>query len=161
MAGFNDFEAADDNDSYDSNAETKLDANISDVEFINDQNDFNESVETYYALTNVNRRLEDAMQDSFIDFDYSQEVNNYCPDDYDPSNDVIDKFKDSSKKVNEFRSTILITNVLENKDSFCFALLFAVRYQLKNKKDEFSVDVLQKDIENDQLYDVLLSAKKN
>ena len=25
---------------------------------------------------------EDTMQDSFIDFDYSQEANNYCPDDY-------------------------------------------------------------------------------
>ena len=82
MADFVDFEAVDDYDSYDSNAETKLDANISDVEFINDKNDFNESVETYYAFTNVNRRLEDAMQDSFIEFDYSQEANNYCPDDY-------------------------------------------------------------------------------
>ena len=160
MADFVDFEAVDDYDSYDSNAETKLDANISDVEFINDKNDFNESVETYYAFTNVNRRLEDAMQDSFIEFDYSQEANNYCPDDYDPSNDVIDEFKDSSKKFNDFRSTILITNVLENRDSFYFALLFAVRYQLKNKKDEFSVDEMQKDIEIDQLYDVLLSVKK-
>ena len=34
------------------------------------------------------------MQDSFIDFGYSQEANNYCPDDYDPSDDVIDEFKD-------------------------------------------------------------------
>ena len=72
MANFVDSEAVNDNNNYDSNAETELDVNISDVEFIDDENDFNESVDTYYAFTNVNRRLEDAMQDSFTDFDYSQ-----------------------------------------------------------------------------------------
>ena len=121
MANFVNFEAVDDNNNYDSNAETELDANTSDVEFIDDENDFNESVETYYAFTNVNRCLEDALQDSFTDFGYSQESNNYCPDDYHPSDDVIDECKDSSKKVNDFRSTILILQGLENKDSFYFA----------------------------------------
>ena len=120
MADFVDFEAVDDNDNYDNNAETELDANMNDVEFIDDENDFNESVETYYAFKNVNRRLEDAMQDSFIDFDYSQEANNYCSDDYDPSNDVIDEFKDSSKKDNNFRSALLILQGLENKDLLFF-----------------------------------------
>ena len=94
MANFVEFEAADDNDNYDSNAETELDANICDFELINDENNFNESVETYYAFTNVNRRLEDAMQDTFIDFGYSQEANNYCPNDYNPSDEVIDEIKD-------------------------------------------------------------------
>ena len=83
MADFVDFQAIDDNDNYDSNTDAESDANVSDIEFIDDENDFNESVETYYALTNVNRCLENAVQDSFIDFDYSQEANNYCPDDYD------------------------------------------------------------------------------
>ena len=160
MAEFVHFQPVDDNDNCDSNAETELDANITDVEFINDENDFNKSVETYYDFTNVNRHLEEAMQSSFIDFDYSQEVNNYCPDDYGPSDDVIDKFKDSSKKVNDFKNTVLIPHGLENKDSFYFDLLFAIRQQLKNKKDECSVDELQKDIENYKLYDALLSAKK-
>ena len=121
-----DFEAVNDNDNYDSNIETELDANIGDVEFIDDENDFNESVETHYAFTNVNRHPEDAMQDSFINFDYSQEANNYCPDDYDSSDDVIDEFKDSSKKVNHFRSTFLIPHSLENKDRFI--LLFFLQY---------------------------------
>ena len=149
MVEFVGFQAVDDNDNYDSNAKTELDANIIDVEFINDENDFNKSVETYYAFTNVSRHLEDAMQNSFIDFDYFQEANNYCPDDYGPSNDVIDKLKDSSRKVNDFKNTLLIPHGLENKD-----------FILKNKKDECSVDELQKDIENHQLYDALLSAKK-
>ena len=50
------------------------------------------------------------------------------------SDDVIDKCKDSTKKVNDFSSTLLIPHGLQNKDSFYFALLFAIRYQLKNKK---------------------------
>ena len=81
MAGFADFQAID-------NTEAEPDANVSDIEFIDDGNNFNENVETYYVFTNVNRRLENAVQDSFIDFDYSQEVNNYCSGDYGPSDDV-------------------------------------------------------------------------
>ena len=97
----------------------------------------------------------------FNDFDFSKEANNYCPNDYDPSDDVIDEFKDSAKKVHDFKSTLLIQHGLENIDSFYFILLFAIRYQFKNKKDECSIDALKNDIENDQLYDVLFSTKDN
>ena len=63
------------------------------------------------------------------------------------SDDVIDKCKDSTKKVNDFRSTFLIPHGLQNKDSFYFALLFAIRYQPKNKKKyECIIDELQKDL---------------
>ena len=41
------------------------------------------------------------MQDSFIDFDWSQEANNYCMDDYDPTKETIDKFKYSAKRVED------------------------------------------------------------
>ena len=80
MADFVEFEAAvdDDNDDYNSEVE---DTNVSDIDDFIDGNSYDESVETYYAFTNVNKRLEDAVQDSFDDFDYSQEANNYCPDD--------------------------------------------------------------------------------
>ena len=62
------------------------------------------------------------------------------------SDDVIDKCKDSTKKVNDFSSTLLIPHGLQNKDSFYFALLFAIRYQLTNKKNECIIDELQKDL---------------
>ena len=97
----------------------------------------------------------------FNDFDFSKEANNYCPNDYDPSDDVIDEFKDSAKKVHDFKSTHLIQHGLENIDSFYFILLFAIHRQFKNKKDECSIDELKNDIENDQLYDVLFSTKDN
>ena len=101
------------------------------------------------------------MQDFFIHFDFSQKANNYRLDDHDPSDDVIDDFKYSSKKVYDFKGTLLIPRGLENKDSFYCDPLFAICYQLKNKKNECGVDELKKDIENDQFYDVLFSAKEN
>ena len=72
--------------------------NKSDVEFIDNQNDFDENVEVYYAFTNVNMGVDDAMPDSFIDFDYSQEASSYSADDYGPSKEIIDQFEDSAKK---------------------------------------------------------------
>ena len=44
MADFVDFEATDDNDNCDSNTKAKLDANVSDVKFIEDENSFDECV---------------------------------------------------------------------------------------------------------------------
>ena len=71
------------------------------------------------------------MQDPFIDFNYSQEANDYCLYDYDPSEEIIDEFKDSAKKVTDFKHTLLILQGFENIDSFYYAILYAIRYQLK------------------------------
>ena len=100
------------------------------------------------------------MQDSFIDLDYSQEANSYCPDDYDPSEEIIDKFKESAKKVEDFKRTLLILQGFENIDSFYCAILYAIQYQLRNKKNECqNDDELKKDIDNDKSYDALFAAK--
>ena len=162
MADFLEFDATvDDNDNNDGYNSEVEDTNISDIdEFIDDTN-YDESVEPYYAFTNVNRRLEDAVQDSFNDFDFSQEADNHCSGSYDPSDDVTDEFKDSAKIVDNFKSTILILHGLENIDSFYFALLCAIRYQFKKKKDEWSIDELKNDIKNNQLYDAFFSTKDN
>ena len=136
--------------------EQNMSVNVSDVDFIDDENNFDKNVEDYYAFTNVNRSVEDAMQDSFIDFDYSQEANNYCPDDYNTNKEIIEKFKDSAKKVEDFKLTLLILQGFKNIDSFYYALLYAIRYQLKDKKIECqNDDELKKDIDNDKRYDVL------
>ena len=76
------------------------------------------------------------MQDSFIDLDSSQEANYYCLDDYDPSEKITDEFKESTKKVKDFKRTLLIPQGFENIDSFDYAILYTIRYQLKNKKNE-------------------------
>ena len=76
------------------------------------------------------------MQNSSIDFDWSQERNNYCMEDYEPAKETIDEFKLTilKKKVEDFKHTLLIPGGFENIDSFYYALLYAIRYQLKNKK---------------------------
>ena len=137
MADFINFEAVEDSNIDDINVdEQNMSEKVSDVDFIDNENDFDENVEDYYAFTNVNRSVEDAMQDSFIGFDYSQESNNYCPHDYNPSKEMIDEFKNSAKKIEDFKRTLLILQSFENIDSFYYALLYVIRYQLKNKKIE-------------------------
>ena len=71
MSDFVNFEAVDDNVDEIDDYEEILPKNVSDVEFIDD-NVYDENITDYYAFTNVSRRVEDAMQDSFIDLDYSQ-----------------------------------------------------------------------------------------
>ena len=70
---------------------------MSDNEFIDD-NEIDKSVEDHYAFTNVNRNYADAVYDSFSDFDYDQEPNNYCHE-----NEVCNlpavEFKDHKKKL--------------------------------------------------------------
>ena len=79
MAELVNFEAVEDNVDDVSNVDEGegVYENISDGDFIDDEKNFDENVEDYYTFTNVSRSVEDALQDSFIDFDYSQEANNY------------------------------------------------------------------------------------
>ena len=136
MSDFVNFEAVDDSNVDEiHDAEQILAESVSDVEFIDDENVYDENITDYYAFTNVSRNLDDAMQDSFIAFDYSQEVNNYFPEDNDPNNAIIVEFKDSAKKVDDFESTLLIPHDFENIDSFYYALLYVIRYHVENKKE--------------------------
>ena len=50
---------------------------VSNNDFIDDT-EIDDTVEDHYAFTNVNRNYADAVCDSFSDFDFDQEPNNYC-----------------------------------------------------------------------------------
>ena len=123
MAEFVNFEAAKDNvdDVIDEEGEEVYE-NVSDDHFVDDESDFDENVEDYYAFTNVSRSIKDAMQDSFINFDYSQQTNNYFPDDYNRGGEKTDEFKAFAKKVEDFKQ-LLIPQGFENIDSFYYAIL--------------------------------------
>ena len=55
----------------------------------------------------------------------------------------------------------MILQGFENFDSFYYEILYAIQYQLKNKKVECQKDnELQKDIDNDKLYKVLSATKE-
>ena len=96
MSDFLFSEAIDEDGSLVDEREDEIEA-VSDNDFIDDT-EIDESVEDHYAFTNVNRNYADAVYDSFSDFDFDQEPNNYCNE-----NEVWDlpvvEFKDHKKKI--------------------------------------------------------------
>ena len=70
---------------------------VRDNDFIDDT-EIDESVEDHYAFTNVNRNYADAVYDSFSDFDFDQEPNNYCNEN-EVCNLTVDEFKTINKKL--------------------------------------------------------------
>ena len=114
---------------------------LSDEEFIDDSV-IEESVTDHYGFTNVSRDYTEAVEDSFSDFDFEQEPNNYCNE-----NEIhdleVDNFKDYKSKIEKFTKTLVNPQGLNNKDSFFYSILFAVRYQLTGKfscNDDDDVD---------------------
>ena len=173
MSDFIDFEAAaaDDDDNIDWN-EAAAAAAVSSYndDFIDDEMQIDDNLEDCYAFTNVSRSVEDAMQDSFLNPDSGEsltaaeeaalEASNYCSDNYDPVEDGIDEFRDSRRRVGEFKRTFFCPQGIENPDSFCYAVLYDLRYKKKNSKDTCdSDDQLKQDIKTDKLFEALSKTK--
>ena len=89
---------------------------LSDEEFIDDSV-IEESVTDHYGFTNVSRDYTEAAEDSFSDFDFEQEPNNYCNE-----NEIhdleVDNFKNYKSKIEKFSKPLLNPQGLNNKDSF-------------------------------------------
>ena len=111
------------NDSGEDEIET-----VSNNDFIDDT-DIEESVEDHYAFTNVDRNYDDAVNDSFSNFDFDQEPNNYC-NESEISNLPVVEFKDYKIKIDEVVDTLINPHSLNNKDSFFYSILYTVRYCL-------------------------------
>ena len=97
-----------------------------------DDPEYDESVENYCAFDNVFRDYNDAINDSLSGFDFSQEATNYYPDN-ETEEEVIDTFKDSEKKVDKFKKTLVNPHRDDNSDSVFCAILYAIRLQLTEK----------------------------
>ena len=117
------------------------DMTLSDEEFIDDCV-IEESVTDHYGFTNVSRGYTEAVEDSFSDFDFEQEPNNYFTE-----NEIhdlkVDNFKDYKSKIEKFTKTLLNPQGLNNKDFFYYSILLAVTYQLTDKfscSDDDDVD---------------------
>ena len=91
---------------------------LSDEEFIDDSV-IEESITDHYGFTNVSRDYTEGVEESFSDFDFEQEPNNYCNE-----NEIhdleIDNFKDYKSKIEKFTKTLLNPQGLNNKDFFLF-----------------------------------------
>ena len=119
---------------------------LSDEEFIDDDSQFDDqNVSDYYALTNIERTYDDAIQDSLAGFDFSQDASNYN-DDYDDENEKIDDFNDFQSRITKFKKTLLCPHELQNKNSFFYSILYAVRYHLTKKFDSVTNDEIKNDI---------------
>ena len=70
---------------------------VSNNDFIDDT-EIDDSVEDHYAFTNVNRNYANAVYDSFSDFDFDQEPNNYCNEN-EVCNLSVVEFKDHKNKL--------------------------------------------------------------
>ena len=143
MADFLLTEAIDDDDAIDEGNISEHMA-ISDEEFIDDS-EINESITDHYGFTNISRNYTEAVEDSFSDFDFDQEPNNYCNE-----NEIrdleIDNFKDYKSKIENFVKTLVNAQGLNNVDSFFYAILFAIRYQLSGKVEPCDDEQLKIDI---------------
>ena len=91
-------------------------------EFI-DNAEYDENVENSQAFDNVARDY-----DSLSGFDFSQEVTNYYSDDNKIEEAVVDNFKDSKKKVDEFKKTLVNPHGDDNSGSFFFFLKFYMQF---------------------------------
>ena len=79
---------------------------LSDEEFIDDSVVEESSISDYYGFTNVSKDYTQAVEDSFSDFDYDQEPNNYCNEN-EIDNLEIDDFKNYKSKIEKFKETLL------------------------------------------------------
>ena len=146
MADFLLSEAVDDDDVIDEGNEGNIneEMTISDEEFIDDS-EINESTIDHYGFTNVSRDYTEAVEDSYSDFDFDQEPNNYCNE-----NEIrdleIDNFKDYKSKIENFVKTLINPQGLNNDDSFFNSILFAIRYQLSGKVEPCDDEQLKIDI---------------
>ena len=90
----------------------------SDREFIDDA-EYDESEENYHAFDNVSRDYNKAINDSLSGFDFSQEEIDYYSDN-EIEEEVVDSFNNSTKKVDEFKKTLVNPHGDDNSDSFLF-----------------------------------------
>ena len=88
-----------------------------DKEFIDDA-EYDKSVENHRAFDNVSRDYNDAINDSLSGFDFSQEATNYYSDNNEIEEELVDNFKDSKKKVDEFKKTLVNPHGDDNSHSF-------------------------------------------
>ena len=53
---------------------------------------------------------------------------------FDPKNEIIDCFKDTAIKIDEFKKPFLVRQETDCIDSFSYLICYAIRYQKANKK---------------------------
>ena len=117
---------------------------VSDEEFLDDETEFeDQNPSNYYGFTNICKAYEDAIQDSISGFNFDQEPNNYVDE---LPEEKIDEFDNFNEKIAKFKKNLFFPKGSQDKDSFLYSILYAIRYHLTEELDQVSDDYF---IEND------------
>ena len=153
-------EADEENASVQEEEDRDITPTVSDNEFIDDA-DFDDILAAdYAAFENVTRHYNDSINDALSDFDYEQELNNYCNDD-DETELPINEFENYKEKIESFKKTLVNPQGENNLDSFFYSILYAIRFYLNEKSDSCENDDEIKTDIGVELFDNLNQIKEN
>ena len=110
-----------------------------DLEFVDDETNFQDQEPTNYFLMNVTRDLREAITNQSIaqELDLVSEVPENCVSDFvDKVSYEFDEFFGFEKRIQKFNQELKIFE-RESKDSFYFSILYAIYYHLIKRKEDF------------------------
>ena len=110
-----------------------------DLDFIDDETNFQDQEPTDYRLMNVTRDLQDAITDRSMAFDLdlvAVDHENFVSDFVDEVSYEFDEFLCFEKRIQKFNEELKIFE-RNSKDSFYFSILYATYYHLLEKKEDF------------------------
>ena len=112
-----------------------------DLDFIDDETNFQDHGPTDYCLMNVTRDLKDATEDRSVAFDLdlvAVDPENFVSDFVDEVSYEFDEFLDFKKRICKFDEELQIFQK-ESKDSFYFSILYTIYYHSLKKKENFDI----------------------
>ena len=110
-----------------------------DLEFVDEETNFQDQEPTNYFLMNVTRDLREAITNQSIaqELDLVSEVPQNCVSDFvDKVSYEFDEFFGFEKRIQKFNQELKIFE-RESKDSFYFSILYAIYYHLIKRKEDF------------------------
>lgn len=112
--------------------------NYSDIEFIDDETNYQEQNPTDYRLMSVTGDLPEALLDHSMsaNLDEYSDPENFFSDNIEETEHDFDTFDGFEKKIKKFEQELQIFEI-NSKVSFCFANLYTTFYVLLKKKEDF------------------------
>ena len=112
--------------------------NYSDVEFIDDERNYQDQRPSDYHLRNVTRDLQEASLDQSMSADLSEctDPGNFVSNHVEEIELEFDEFDGFRNRIKKFEQDLKI-HEKDSSDSFYFAILYATYYALQDKKEDF------------------------
>ena len=147
---FSDFEAT-----VASEQEVGSEDEVSDVDslhsFIDDNTEIENDRTCYYAFENATKSVDETLakefNESMQEIDEMNEISNFCETSEDENE--VDDFKEVEKRIEKFEETLYPSRDEKSENnSFVYAILFALRFNVSDKIDVCDEEEIQETIEN-------------